>query len=315
MKYSIIIPSYNSEATIIPCLQSVTQQQFDEAYEVIVVDSSADATPEIIRQDFPQVTLIHSEKRMDPGTARNTGIKQAQGEIICFIDSDCIANPDWLHRMIEAHNDAYAAVGGSIANGNPESLIGWAGYFAEFREFFPFHPEQFMSNIPTCNISYKRWVFEKYGNFPDLMPDRIKIKHPQQEDLILNLNLYTHGEKILFDPEIRIAHINMTSVKRFMLHQYRLGRNTSYLLKHFNLHGSFIVRSRILTVLTAPFLPYVKFLNTFRVAMVSRKYVRYFLSVSPVLLIGLLVWGIGFLRGAFLPKNLPSNSLNLTFYF
>lgn len=303
MKYSVIIPSYNSETTIARCLQAVTHQRFDEPYEVIVIDSSTDATPEIVRQQFPQVKFIHLAERTVPGAARNLGIEHAQGEIICFIDSDCIAKPDWLHRMVETHNGAYAAVGGSIANGNPESLIGWAGYFAEFREFFPFHPKQFMSNIPTCNISYKRWVFEKYGNFPDLMPDWIKIKHPQQEDLILNLNLYTHGEKILFDPEIRIAHINMTSVKRFMLHQYRLGRNTSYLLKHSNLHGSCIVRSRILAVLTAPLLPCVKFWNTLRVAMLSGEYVRYFLYVSPLLFIGLLVWGAGFVRGVFLPPE------------
>lgn len=305
MKYSVVIPSYNSEATILPCLQAVTQQHFEEPYEVIVVDSSTDATPEIIRQHFPEVTLVHLDQRTDSYTARNIGIEKAQGKILCFIDSDCIANPDWLHRIVEAHinNPTYAAVGGSIANGNPESLVGWAGYFAEFREFFPFHPQQLVRNIPTCNISYKRWVFDKYGEFQDLHPDPVRVKHPQQGDLIFNLKLYLHGEKILFDPAIQVNHTNMTTIKRFILHQYRLGRITSHVLKYFpSLQGHRIARSRLLTVLAIPFLPCVKFLNTFRVALHSQRYTRYFLIIVPLLFVGLLFWEAGFVRGAFFPK-------------
>ncbi len=304
MKYSVVIPSYNSATTIVQCLQSVTQQHFEEPYEVIVVDSSVDATPEVVQQHFPEVNLVHLDQRTDSYTARNIGIQTAQGEIICFIDSDCIAQPDWLQRMAEAHNGNYAAVGGSVANGNPDNLIGWAGYFAEFREFFPFHPTQVMPSIPTCNISYKRRVFEQYGTFQDLHPDWITVKHPQQGDLIFNLKLSTHREEILFDPAILVAHINMITIRRFVLHQYRLGRITSLVLKHFPfLQGARIARSRVLAVLAGPFLPCVKFFNTFRVAALSKEYLRYFLFTSPLLFVGLLFWGVGFVRGAFLPQK------------
>ena len=296
MKYSVIIPSYNSETTIVRCLQAVTQQHFSEPYEVIVIDSSTDMTPEIIRQQFPQVTLIHLKERIDAGTARNIGIRRSQGEIICLIDSDCIADPDWLRNIVDAHKGDYTAVGGAILNGNPDNLIGWAGYLAEFREFFPFHPQQPMRHIASCNISYKRSVFERYGRFlPDYYP---------QEDLVFNLQLDKNHDMILFDPAVKVAHINKTSIKHFFIHQYRIGCITSQVLKHFPiLRGHSIARSRILTILAAPFLPCAKFLNTFRVSMMSREYVRHFLYVSPLLFVGLLVWGIGCVRGAFLPKE------------
>lgn len=308
MQYSVIIPSYNSETTILACLRSVMQQQFEEPYEVIVVDSSSDTTPQLIHQHFPQVTLIHLEQRTDSYTARNIGIQRSQGDIICFIDSDCIAPSDWLTRIANTHHQEYAAVGGSVANGNPESLIGWAGYFAEFREFFPLHSKQFMSNIPTCNISYRQQVFAQYGLFQDLLPDSVVIKHPQQGDLIFNLKLVTHGEKILFDPAIQVAHINMTTIRCFVGHQYRLGRITSVVLKHFSsLRGAFIARSRILTILSCPFLVVVKFLNTLRIAALSKKYLYPFLLISPVLFVGLLFWGAGFVRGVFLSEKFSSN--------
>lgn len=308
MDYSIVVPSYNSERTILRCLSSLKQQHFNEACEIIVVDSSSDRSPELIRKHFPKVTLLHLPEQTIPGTARNFGIERAQGDIICFIDSDCIASPDWLNNMARIHRqEDYAAVGGAVANGNPECLVGWAGYFAEFREFFPFHPSGFMPNIPSCNISYKRRVFEQYGNFPDLMPDSVGIKHPQQEDLLLNLRLVTHGEQIFFDPAIQVAHINMTHVKRFSRHQYRLGRNTSYLLRHFDMHGSFIARSRLLSLLSAPLLPCVKFFNTLQVACASREYLRRFIAVSPLLFGGLLLWELGFIRGTHLPRLSPAS--------
>jgi len=304
MKYSVIIPSYNSETTIIPCLQAVTQQRFDEPYEVIVVDSSIDATPEIVRQQFPQVTLIHLPQQTDAGTARNIGIQHSQGELICLIDSDCIAAPDWLRNIVDAHKDNYAAVGGSILNGNPDSLIGWVGYLAEFREFFPFHPKQIMSHIASCNMSYKRWVFDRYGGF-------LHNYYPQ-EDLVFNLHLDKNNDTILFDPVVKVAHINKTSIRYFCIHQYRIGQITSQVLRHFPvLRGHVIARSRILTILAAPFLPWVKFWNTFRVAMLSREYMRYFLYVSPLLFIGLLVWGAGFVRGVFLPRKTFQNVQSL----
>lgn len=305
MKYSVIIPSYNSEATIEKCLASVTQQAFEEPYEIIVVDSSADATPEIVRQAFPQVILVHLDQRTYSEKARNIGIQKSQGEIICMLDSDCIARPDWIGRIAKAHkeNPRYAAIGGSVANANPENLLGWSAYFAEFREFFPYHPKQFMQNIPTCNISYKRWVFEKFGEYKDLQPDCIQVKHPQQADLVFHQQLVAHQEIILFDPAIQIAHINITDFKRFVVHQYRLGRITSLILRNFPvLKGAVVARSRILSVFTAPLLPCLKLMNTFRVASLSREYAKKFIVVSPVLFVGLVFfWAAGFVKGAFLP--------------
>lgn len=292
IRYSIIIPSYNSERTIRACLQSVTQQDFGESYEVIVVDSSQDATPVILHQEFPPVQCLHLDRKTDPGTARNLGIRQAQGDILCFLDADCVAAPSWLRACIQAHHSEYAAVGGAVLNGNPESLVGWAGYLAEFREFFPFHPKQLVPHIASCNISYKRWVFERYGFFsPDYYP---------QEDLVFNIHLQRGQEAILFEPAMKVAHLNKTSQKHFYAHQRRIGRITSQVLRGFpELHGSWIARSRLLTLLAAPGLPWIKFVNTLRVAALSRSYLYAFFRAVPFLLIGLVCWQYGFIEGVF----------------
>jgi glycosyltransferase involved in cell wall biosynthesis len=305
---TIIIPSYNSQATIEKCINALYNQTYKGDFEVILADSSEDQTQNIVKEKFPQVKLIPFKTKTDPGTARNAAIRQSKGDLILMIDSDCVANPDWMELMVETHqNDEYSAVGGSVLNGNdPKCEVAWAGYIAEFREFLPGFKPELREHIPTCNISYKRWVLRQYGLFQDILPDWITIKHPQQGDLIFNYNLFKNGEKILFDPEIQVAHINMPTITRFLGHQFRLGRITSLVLKHFpSLHGAFIARSRVITLFAAPMLPVVKFFNTFRVATLSKEYMRPFFLITPLLFTGLLFWDIGFIRGAFLPKKFP----------
>ncbi|MFQ5851206.1 MAG: glycosyltransferase family 2 protein, partial [Candidatus Binatia bacterium] len=93
---SVIIPAYNAQATISACLSAVTPQAAVCGAEVIVVDSSSDDTPRIVARDFPSVRLFHLDSRTFASEARNIGVRQSAGEILCFIDSDCIAQKGWL---------------------------------------------------------------------------------------------------------------------------------------------------------------------------------------------------------------------------
>ncbi len=93
---SVVIPSYNAEKTIRKCIDSLSRQTFRGDFEIILADSSGDLTAEVVSADYPRVKLIRFEKKTDPGTARNAGVKQAKGEVIAFIDADCEAAPDWI---------------------------------------------------------------------------------------------------------------------------------------------------------------------------------------------------------------------------
>jgi len=290
---SIIIPSYNSENTIEKCLHSLLNQSFKSEYEIILVDSSVDNTPHIVLSHFPSVIFIHLDKKTDPGTARNIGIKEAKGELIAFIDSDCIAANDWLKKIESAHKSSYKIIGGVVNNGNEENdLVGWAGYISEFREFLPGVPEQDVTHIPTCNISYKKIIFHEFGMFQG--------KYYPQEDLVYNYNLCKNGEKILLNPAIKVYHHHRTRLRDFLWHQNRIGNITSKVLKVIQLEGSLIARNPVLALFLIPILPIVKFTRTLAI----------FLRYQPKVIIkrplawmlfafGLFFWIIGFARGAF----------------
>ncbi|HGY56655.1 MAG TPA: glycosyltransferase [Caldithrix abyssi] len=291
---SVIIPSYNSEETIVFCLDALQNQSYDKPYEIILVDSSVDRTPDIVRQSYPEIKFIHLKEKTDPGSARSLGVKESRGDIILFIDSDCRAERDWIEKMVVRHRQSdYGAVGGAVLNGNdPRSAVAWAGYLAEFREFIPEHPAREVRHIPTCNISYKRNVLLEYLPF--------NREYYPQEDLELNYRLTKAGYKIFFDPAIRIYHHHRTRFGSFLAHQKTVGRITARMIGLLNLEGAGFVHNKILAVFAIPFLPFVKWLRT--MALFIRLQPGILLrhpAAAGLLGIGLISWAIGFWQGVF----------------
>ena len=246
----------------------------------------------IVREKFPGIKFIHFGEKTDPGTARNAGVKESKGDIILFIDSDCIAAHNWIELLVNKHqNNEHAAIGGSVLNGNdPKSIIAWAGYFAEFREFIPERPEGEVSHIPTCNISYKASVFKSIEGFnPDYYP---------QEDLEFNYRLIQSGYNILFYPAATIYHNHRTDLKSFFTHQKRVGQITSKMLRILPIKGSTIVKNLFLTVILLPFLPIIKWIKTILVFSIYNRLLLFKnLSALFVFAIGLVPWTLGFYSG------------------
>lgn len=87
---SIIIPVYNAEQYLQDCLNSVFSQNLDSFEVICVDDGSVDHSADII-QDFQQnhfnLSLIH-QVNQGPSSARNTGLKHANGDYVFFLDND-----------------------------------------------------------------------------------------------------------------------------------------------------------------------------------------------------------------------------------
>ncbi len=287
---SVIILSYNSAETIRATLSSILQQDLDEPYRTIVIDNSDDRTPDIITQEFPQVRLIHNREHIDPGTARNLGITLARGEIIAFLDADCVAPPDWLSRMVAAQRAGHLIVGGSIENGNSEKTLAWANYLTKFQQFIPGGEPRLMYHVPACNISYHRSIFSRFGGFPTTF-------YPQ-EDLLLHWRLSQQGIGIWFDPSIQVKHTHRTTWRPYLRQQRRSGLISAQVLELTGDKKAFLARSSLLALLTLPLLPVIEFLRT----------VAYFINYQPgiiqkhwaalpALLLGLYARGSGFVAG------------------
>jgi glycosyltransferase involved in cell wall biosynthesis/organic radical activating enzyme len=115
MKFSIIVPAFNTQEFISRCLMSLKNQTYSSSdFEVIIIDDySTDETVNRVLyfcENFPNFKLITCKQNSGPGIARNTGLNLANGEWIIFLDSDDELFPDCLsslHSFIEknARND------------------------------------------------------------------------------------------------------------------------------------------------------------------------------------------------------------------
>lgn len=276
---SVVIPSYNSEKTISSCLQSILDQKTNLKYEVILVDSSSDSTPRLVKENFPEVILVHFNKRTPRGKALNVGIKRAKGDVVVCIDSDCIvANRDWINNTFKAHKK-YDIVGARIGNGNPKSIFGWGIFLLEFCEWIGNRDKE-MKMLLGFDIAYKKKIFEKYGLFSD--------------DSSLNEDLIFHSrikEPLFFSSNIFVKHINRTNFFKIINYCFKLGRGGGLARKQFpDMLGSFFVRRPIFI----PLLPFARLAHS-GLRSLQAGYFLIFLLTSPLIFINSVSYSLGFL--------------------
>ena len=283
---SVVVPCYNSESTIRECLTAILTQETEINFDVIVVDSSSDLTPKIVEQEFPSVRLIRFDKRTYAGAARNAGAKATTARYCLMIDSDCIAEPDLIQRVVARHREgSYAAVGGSLGNGTPRSLSGLIGYLIEFKEFMPTTPMRLEKSIPTANLAYRREALERHGYFDEEMW--------LAEDILLNWKVYSSGEQILFDPAIAVTHLNRTGWRRVLSYQVSLGSLSAAARRRGGLPGGVLLRHPLLILL----MPFVRTLRAAQwFAAYDRRVLLQFLLIWPLYWLAAAFWSFGFFR-------------------
>lgn len=285
---SVIIPCRNSERTIRQCLDAIVNQRTSIPFDITVIDSSTDQTPQIVEREFPSVHLIHLEKRVFAGAARNLGIRATRAPYCLMIDSDCVAEPDVIERVVAQHQDRdYAAVGGSLANGTPNSISGSIGYLIEFREFTPTAPLRLETSVPTANVAYRRETLERFGCFDEDMW--------LAEDILLHWKMHQAGELILFDPAIKVKHLNKTGWRQVLGYQIDLGRLSAVARRRGGLPGGFLLKYPPL-ILLMPFARLFRAVTWF--AKHDRQVLLVFLLIWPMYLLAAGFWSFGFLSEA-----------------
>jgi len=100
-RFSIIMAAYNAEKEIERSIKSVLNQKFKDYEFIVVNDASTDRTSEIVSK-YSDIKLINHTENKRAGGARNTGIENATGEYIIFLDSDDVfADENVLSRINE----------------------------------------------------------------------------------------------------------------------------------------------------------------------------------------------------------------------
>ena len=98
---SVIVPIYNVERYVKICIGSILEQTFQDFEIVIVDDATPDNSYKICRElygDNEKVRIVRHKENQGLGPARNTGIANARGKYVYFVDSDDILTPRALEN-------------------------------------------------------------------------------------------------------------------------------------------------------------------------------------------------------------------------
>lgn len=110
-KVSVIVPVYNVEKYLHRCIDSILTQTFTDFEVLLINDGSKDRSGEICDEyakKDSRVKVFHKENG-GVSSARNVGLDNARGDLICFCDSDDFVTKDWLALFVK-NIDGYDAV-------------------------------------------------------------------------------------------------------------------------------------------------------------------------------------------------------------
>jgi hypothetical protein len=190
-----------------------------------------------------------------------------------------------MEQLWASHRSGYPAVGGSVVNGTPGSIVGTAEYLLEFNEMNPWAKAGEVKAHPSCNLAVEQRIFKSVGYFPDFM---------KGEDTIFCDNIICRGERIFFNPKARIVHKNRVGFLHYLRNQVALGEGSIETRRRTKRHGYFIVAYPILV----PFIPvYRTLIIGKRLLQSNKKLFIQYLALYPLIFLGLLAYTWGFIRG------------------
>lgn len=208
---SVIIPVYNSEKTISACIDSLLVQNFPKKFEIIVVnDTSTDSTEKKIYSFGEKIVYLKNEKNKGPAFSRNLGAKKSKGEILCFIDADCVAEKNWLKEMIEPFNDkSVAAVQGAYRTVQKSLVARFAQEEIEQR-YEKLRSSKKIDWVGSYSAAYRKDLFMREKGFDESFPIA------SGEDPDLSFRIAKKGYKIIFNENAIVYHIHPDTLSKYL---------------------------------------------------------------------------------------------------
>ena len=161
MKVSVIVPCFNAAPTLGLCLTSLLEQSLS-AHEIIVVDDASSDLSVEVAEGFG-ASLHQRSENGGAAAARAEGASRATGEVLAFIDADCVAPEDWLQKIVDSfcQDPELGGVGGRYTHECDGSWLGSLCAVEEsyVHEVFSRHPDQ--ATPPGGNCAYRKSVWDE----------------------------------------------------------------------------------------------------------------------------------------------------------
>jgi glycosyltransferase involved in cell wall biosynthesis len=238
---SVVIPFHNRIDLTSKAVDSVFSQTYQEFEIILVNDGSTEALGELNRIKDARLQML-SQPNLGPASARNTGIKAAQGDFVAFLDSDDLFLPEKLERQIDIHFN------------KPDIAFSHTNYFLVDQE------DEILRKVVTSEFTGKvipRLYYDCPIAMPTVMINRAYLTNENQfveayrisEDIIFYSRVIGNKEISSLDEPLTKVRSSETSANNLPAAQIIGARNIlDYLSKYHVLKGNQLrfVRSQLL---------------------------------------------------------------------
>jgi GT2 family glycosyltransferase len=230
---SVIVVCWNSADVLGRCLDHLFAQDYANREIIVVDDGSTDATPQVARQAFTrgEMTLVRSDRNGGCPSARNLGLRHAEGEIVAFIDADGFAAVGWLGAVVAAFGDD-RRVGGIASTvfyddspmvvngaGGTVNRQGWAADLSMNESYEDARIAAQALYPMGCGMALRREALQRVGPFDDRMLN-------YYDDVDYGTRLWRAGYRIAVAPDAWIDHgsgaVADSARKRLLCERHRM---------------------------------------------------------------------------------------------
>jgi glycosyltransferase involved in cell wall biosynthesis len=203
-KVSLYIPCYDAKKYIAACLDGVFKQTYP-IDEVLVVDDGPGDDTAKIAGGYP-VTVIRRQGKLGLPSARNLAFRNARNEFVAALDADCVAEPDWLERLMDNFSaEDIAGVGGmAIEKYNIRVADRWRAV----------HMKQLWGNkkiisppyLYGLNSVFRKSIVAEVGYFNEEKCSK------SFEDGDISERIKQRGYKLVYEPAAIVYHMRQDSI-------------------------------------------------------------------------------------------------------
>jgi hypothetical protein len=174
----------------------LSAQTIRERIEVIVVDVAPETYPPIVMDQHPATYLRHPGLR-SWSKAKAIGSRQAQADLVAFLEDHCRPNPDWAEHVLSAFSGPWTAVGYGFTNGSADNYLSRSSLIADYGLWAHPAPAGESKLLPGNNVAYRKAFLDSLGD---------QLEQVLGVDYNLHEIILARGERMFLEPRAIAAH-------------------------------------------------------------------------------------------------------------
>jgi GT2 family glycosyltransferase len=209
MAISIVIPAYHAEKTIGACLDALRAQIAPDDELIVVADDESREPMRALCE--PRGARVLTPNR-GAAAARNLGAADARGEIVLFLDADCVPEQNWVRAMLAPFADSEIVGACGMKQTKQRGIV---PRFIQLEFDYRYDNERALQHIDFIDsgtAAYRRAIFSQSGGFDPHLSDA--------EDVDLSYRLAERGYKMAFASDAIVYHNHPESLIEYLRRKF-----------------------------------------------------------------------------------------------